>query len=309
MTSEAKPGCDGAHPSHICANVTRNGQIGRAAPRRGRTREGFAPAERSRRDRRWCPPPARLAAVSTGGLLVCGLLIAIFAAGCQTPAEEIGRVKVVAIADTCPTNGFTVVRKTNIDALSSAGYLPVVIPRLADTNLLAAAMDRADALLLVGGTKEQDYEGRIRFELLLMRMAIERGMPILGFCHGHQCINRYFGGTLDSVAKASAGGVVHRGKLPPSVKDCFHMIDIKPGSRLAKGFGATRVEVNTSHTRCIGKVGEGLEVTARADDGIIEAVEHRTLPITGFQFHPERIFRRDPRYLRIIIDALERRGD
>ena len=38
----------------------------------------------------------------------------------------------------------------------------------------------------------------------------------------------------------------------------------------------------------------------------MEAIEHRTLPITGFQFHPERIFRRDPRYLRIIIDALER---
>ena len=238
--------------------------------------------------------------------LACALIAALLMAGCQT-AENPSRVKVVAIADTCPTNGFVLARVTNTDALSAAGYLPVIIPRIADTNLLAAAMDRADALLLVGGVKEQDYEGRIQFELLLMRLAIERGLPIVGFCHGHQCINRYFGGTLGYVAKESSGSVVHRGKESPYVKDCFHAINIKPGSRLAKSFGATRMEVNTSHTRCIKEVGEGLEVTARADDGIIEAVEHRTLPITGFQFHPERIFRRDPRYLRAIVDALERR--
>ena len=237
--------------------------------------------------------------------LACALIAALLMAGCRT-AEPPKRVKVVAIADNCTTNGFVMARITNTDALSAAGYLPVIIPRIADTNLLAAAMDRADALLLVGGVKEQDYEGRIQFELLLMRMAIERGLPIVGFCHGNQCINRYFGGTLGYVAKESSGSVAHRGKESPYVKDCFHMINIKPGSRLAKSFGATRAEVNTSHSRCIKEVGEGLEVTARADDGIIEAVEHRTLPITGFQFHPERIFRRDPRYLRAIVDALER---
>ena len=238
--------------------------------------------------------------------LACALIATLLLAGCQT-AEKSSRVKVVAIADTCPTNGFAMARVTNTDALSAAGYLPVIIPRIADTNLLAAAMNRADALLLVGGVKEQDYEGRIQFELLLMRLAIERGLPIVGFCHGHQCINRYFGGTLGSVAKESSGNVAHRGKESPYVKDCFHAINIKPGSRLAKSFGATRAEVNTSHTRCIKEVGEGLEVTARADDGIIEAVEHRTRPITGFQFHPERVFRRDPRDLRAIVDALERR--
>ena len=59
--------------------------------------------------------------------------------------------------------------------------------------------------------------------------------------HGHQCINRYFGGTLGYVEKESSGNVVHRGKESPYVKDCFHTISIKPGSRLAKGFGATRV--------------------------------------------------------------------
>ncbi len=238
-------------------------------------------------------------------LVACCLFAAASAiTGCQTRSP--GKVKVVALTDGCVTNGFVMARSTNSDALSAAGYIPVLIPRISDTNLLAQAMDRVDALLLTGGIKGQDYPNRIEFEKLLMSMAIERGLPILGFCHGHQCINLYFGGTLMPVPKDSSPSIVHRGKDPPYVKDCFHMINIKPGSRLAEGFGTTRMEVNTSHTMCVKDVGEGLEVTARSDDGVVEAIEHRTLPITGFQFHPERIFRRDPRYLRIIVDALER---
>ena len=162
---------------------------------------------------------------------------------------------------------------------------------------------------IMRGIKEQDYYGRIEFEKLLMKMAIERNLPIVGFCHGHQCINLYFGGTLTSVPKDASPKIVHHGDISPYIKDCFHAINIKPGSRLAEGFGTTRMEVNTSHTKCVKDVGEGLEVTARSDDGVVEAIEHRTLPITGFQFHPERIFRRDPRYLRIIVDALERRKE
>ena len=237
-------------------------------------------------------------------LIACALLAAAFVVGCRTPPSQ--RAKVVALADGCVTNGFVTARNTNADALSAAGYIPMLIPQISDTNLLAQAMDRVDALLLTGGIKGQDYPNRIAFEKLLMGMAIERGLPILGFCHGHQCINLYFGGTIMPVPKDRSPSIVHRGKDPPYVKDCFHMINVKPGSRLAEGFGTTRMEVNTSHTMCVKDVGEGLEVIARSDDGVVEAIEHRTLPITGFQFHPERIFRRDPRYLRIIADALER---
>ncbi len=238
-------------------------------------------------------------------LVACSLFVAAAAiTGCQTRSP--GKVKVVALADGCVTNGFVMARNTNSDALSAAGYIPMLIPRISDTNLLAQAMDRVDALLLTGGIKGQDYPNRIEFEKLLMGMAIERGLPILGFCHGHQCINLYFGGTIMPVPKDRSPSIVHRGKDPPYVKDCFHMINVKPGSRLAEGFGTTRMEVNTSHTMCVKDVGEGLEVIASSDDGVVEAIEHHTLPITGFQFHPERIFRRDPRYLRIIADALER---
>lgn len=100
---------------------------------------------------------------------------------------------------------------------------------------------------------------------------------------------------MADVTKGVSPKVVHHGKESPYVKDCFHMANVKPGSRLAEIFGATRIEVNSSHYYCIGRLGDGLDVTARSDDGVVEAIEHRTLPVTGFQFHPERIFRRDPR--------------
>ena len=238
-------------------------------------------------------------------LLSIYIAAAMLAAGCCTTAPEERRVKVVAIADACTTNGFTIARRTNSDAISAAGFLPVVLPNIADTNLLEYAMDHVDALVLTGSIKGDSSKVRVPFEHLLMRMALERGLPVLGFCHGHQAINLYFGGKIAKVPENRSPKVLHHGKESPYVKDCFHEIEVKPGSRLAAGLdGATRFEVNTSHRWCISELGEGLVVTARSDDGVIEAVEHRTLPVTGFQFHPERIFRKDPRYLRIIRDAL-----
>ncbi len=239
---------------------------------------------------------------------IAAVVAAMLSGGCQTAAPE-RRVKVVAIADACTTNGFTIARRTNSDAIAAAGFLPVVLPNVADTNLLEYAMDNVDALVLTGSIKGDSSKVRVPFEHLLMRMALERGLPVLGFCHGHQAINLYFGGKIAKVPENRSPKVLHHGKESPYVKDCFHEIEVKPGSRLAAGLGgATRFEVNTSHRWCISELGEGLEVTARSDDGVIEAVEHRTLPVTGFQFHPERIFRKDPRYLRIIREALEAKG-
>ena len=94
-------------------------------------------------------------------------LAATFTAGCQTASS--GKVKVVGLADACVTNGFVMARRTNTDALSAAGYIPMLIPQISDTNLLAQTMDRVDALLLTGGVKGQDYPNRIAFEKLLMK--------------------------------------------------------------------------------------------------------------------------------------------
>ena len=241
---------------------------------------------------------------AAGAALMAGLMVE----GCASTsscARDEARVKVIAIAESCVTNRYVMSGQNASLALAAAGFLPVVLPNVADTNLLAYAMDHVDGLVLTGSVKGDDYRRRIPFEHMLIRMAIDRGLPVLGFCHGHQCINMYFGGKIARMGADRSPAIEHRSKQTPSVLHCFHMIDVKPGSRLAQGLGATRYKVNSSHSYSVTELGKGLVVTARAEDGIVEALEHETLPVTGFQFHPEAIFSRDPRYLRIIKDALE----
>lgn len=236
-----------------------------------------------------------------------GAAFLVVFAGCgtlSTDAANEGRKKLVVIADVCTTNGFISARKTNTDAISAAGFLPVIIPNLVDTNAVAAIMDKADALVLTGAIRSSDYPVRNRFESMLIGMAIERGMPVVGFCRGHQMINRYFGGKIANIPKVRTPMVKHRGDVSAYIKDCFHDVEIVPGTRLEKSFGARRVKVNTSHSFHVTELAEGLVVTARSDDGIIEAFEHKTLPITGFQFHPERIYALYPGHLKAIRDAI-----
>ena len=250
---------------------------------------------------------------------VLALLVGIAFAGCRSttcgnaekaPCAEPRTashddLKIVVVAESCVTNRYVMSGRNASDALAAAGYLPVILPNIADTNLLASAMDRAYALVLTGSAKGNDSKVRVAFEKMLIRMALDRGISVLGFCHGHQCINAYFGGKLARLPKERKPMFDHRSKETPSVLHCFHMIDITPGSRLAEGFGATRYKVNSSHDFRVTELGDGLEVTARSDDGTVEALAHKTLPVTGYQFHPEAIYKQDPRYLRIIRDAIE----
>ncbi len=236
--------------------------------------------------------------------------LSVVVLGCATSSKTAApdassRLKIVAIAEACTTNRYVMSGRNASNAIAAAGYLPIILSDIADTNLLAQAMDRVDALVLTGSVKGDAYRHRIAFEHMLIRMALERGKPVLGFCHGHQCINLFFGGTVTPLDPKRTPPLVHRSKEAPSVRHCFHMIDIKPGSRLAEGYGATRYKVNSSHGYRVEQPGKGIVVTARAEDGTVEAIEHESLPVTGFQFHPEAIFDLDERHLRVIKDALE----
>lgn len=239
------------------------------------------------------------------GAMIAACAAALLFSGCCTGRSGSRAIKTVAVAEVCAKEGFVIARRTNFDALAAAGCASVLVPNVADTNALEAIMDKVDALVLTGAVKGSDYPRRNEFEFLLMRMAIERGLPIVGFCRGHQMINRYFGGEIGKIPADLTPAVVHRGKESPYVKDCFHEAEIVPGTRLEKAFGARRCKVNTSHRYHVTKLGKGLKVTARSDDGVIEALEHETLPITGFQFHPERLPSLDPVYARIIRDAID----
>lgn len=217
-----------------------------------------------------------------------------------------GAPKIALIAEGCRTNGMVMVRRTVTDAIVQAGYVPLVLPDTHKSELEDSMLEHADALVIFGGLKG-DVPRRVEFEMRLIRAAAARKMPVVGFCHGLQTINRALGGTIHRNPTNASVKVVHHDTVSPYVRDCFHSADIKPGTLIARALGAGRQRINTSHNYCIDRLADGFDVTATAEDGVIEAVEHRTLPITAFQFHPERLSPSDPRFAELIRLALERR--
>ena len=105
------------------------------------------------------------------------------------------------------------------------------------------------------------------------------GKPVLGICRGQQNINVFLGGTLAKKFKLT-DGVEHLMRK--------HEIVAQPGSLICELFGETFI-TNSRHNNRIDQLADGLKVTARSHDGVIEAIEHESEPIYAVQWHPERM--------------------
>ena len=105
------------------------------------------------------------------------------------------------------------------------------------------------------------------------------GKPVLGICRGQQNINVFLGGTLAKKFKLT-DGVEHLMRK--------HEIVAHPGSLICELFGETFI-TNSRHNNRIDQLADGLKVTARSHDGVIEAIEHESEPIYAVQWHPERM--------------------
>ena len=221
----------------------------------------------------------------------------------EPPAARQGPV--VAIPDYLQTNEVVSAKRSVTETLLAAGAVPVVLPEMDD-----AAADRflsfCDAVLVGGGIAMQDYDRRCSFEDRVIALAAKRGLTIIGICHGCQVINRHFGGKLSPVPEGRK--TIHRdaeyrartGKL------IEHFVTVQPGdSLMSRVFGEGRLKVNSSHTLRCETVAPGFRVTALSeDDGVVEAIEHETLPIYGFQFHPEYYWGEHPKFLELVKAAL-----
>ena len=101
---------------------------------------------------------------------------------------------------------------------------------------------------------------------------------MFGICRGLQVIDVFFGGTL---FQHLATAYVH--------ENTIHTIITSEDGWLRPLLGET-VPVNSYHHQAIRTLGAGLRVTAVSDaDGVIEAVEHDSLPVRAVQWHPERM--------------------
>jgi putative glutamine amidotransferase len=131
---------------------------------------------------------------------------------------------------------------------------------------------------------------RDAYEIELVHACLALDKPLLGICRGHQILNVALGGTLYQDIPSQVGDTLDHVDRSVYEKN-YHLIDIEPGSRLARIYGgSSRRLVNSVHHQAIKGLGEGLVVEARAvPDGVIETVriDDEERWAMGVQWHPE----------------------
>jgi len=153
-----------------------------------------------------------------------------------------------------------------------------------------------DGLLLPGGwdvdpsfygekrdDKVQEVDPELdQTELSLFQQAREREIPVLGICRGQQVINVAMGGTLVQHLEGHEVRALGRSHLA-------HVIEVDPSSELGRAAGGPKVRVNSLHHQAIKRLGEGLQQSARGEDGTVEGVETDDGLIVAVQCHPEEL--------------------
>jgi putative glutamine amidotransferase len=216
-------------------------------------------------------------------------------------------------------HAFHVLGRKYSDAVhAAAGCHPLLLPTGGDPDL-GAYLDLADGILLTGspanvhpehfGQSVRDAELPLDRErddvtLPLVRLAIERALPLFAICRGLQEANVALGGTLLQAVHEEPGRLDHRADPQSDLEAQYgpsHAIDIVAGGELDRILGVRQLHVNSLHGQAIDRLAPGLRVEARASDGTVEAVHISAHP--GFalavQWHPEWRVMHNPLSLRL----------
>lgn len=190
-------------------------------------------------------------------------------------------------------------QKTYLNAVTAAGGIAVLLPpQPVDADVARRVLDGVDGLIITGGrdvdpgsyhhephpATDSPARDRDSWESALLGEALHRGMPVLGICRGAQVINVALGGTLHQHLPDILG---HTGHQQGNAEFSTSTVRTVEGSRLA-GLLGDEAAVQCYHHQGIDRLGDGLTVSARDTDGVVEAVE-----LTGddfvlaVQWHPE----------------------
>jgi putative glutamine amidotransferase len=204
-------------------------------------------------------------------------------------------------------------------AVEKAGGIPVILPFTPALDILPAMAGLVRGFLFTGG-KDMDpglyHQAPVpemgqmdtaldRFQMAVLDLAMAGRRPVLAICRGLQVVNVSLGGSLFQDIETQTAGPVLKHTQDVISFDTDHDISIQQGSRLHDLFG-TCIPVNSRHHQAIDTLGEGLVITARAPDGIIEAAEHKTLPMDLVQWHPELMLMKNNDMLPLFKDFVDR---
>ena len=228
------------------------------------------------------------------------------AAGFSNGGYEIMDKKIILVTGALGKNprGMSAisVNTSYMNAIEAAGGIPLV---MGCTALAEQYAEIADGLLLTGGEsvhparyndtfnnlaggdaavahnlKAGCNTARDEMEFAVFQAFYKRKKPIMGICRGHQLVNAALGGH----------NMLNFPRIHPveHSEGIQHSILTEEGSILNRLYG-NKFMVNSYHRDCADQAGPGVIVSARSEDGVIEAIEHETLPIFSVQFHPERM--------------------
>lgn len=204
-----------------------------------------------------------------------------------------------------------------VAAVKAAGGIPVSLPYLEPGEDVEALLDRLDALVLTGGfdvdmrlfgeelhpEAGRVHPARLQFELDLTRRALARDMPYLGVCLGLQTLNLAYGGGIWQHLPDQVGdGVAHKQKEAERT-GFAHPVALTPGTLAHRVMGVDELEVNSLHHQAAGDPGEGLVVSGRSPDGVVEVLERPDRRFClAVQWHPEDLIDHAPH--RALFEAL-----
>lgn len=202
----------------------------------------------------------------------------------------------------------------------AAGGTPVIIPPVADKEVIVNTLEQLDGLILTGGA---DYNPlwmgeepsthlhginreRDLAELLTARLAFNRQIPTLGICRGIQTLAIALGGKVaqDIQEEASPGTVIIKHAQDADRSEPTHSVRIADGSILSGIYEGETIHVNSFHHQAVVQPGPHFRITATAPDGTVEAIEsteHKA--VMGVQWHPEWLEEEGRRLFKWLVDC------
>ncbi|GIN87218.1 gamma-glutamyl hydrolase [Heyndrickxia sporothermodurans] len=188
-----------------------------------------------------------------------------------------------------------------IQAVINAGGIPIIIPVGIDSDV-SQIVEKIDGLVLSGGGDidptlfgEEPHQklgaispGRDSLEIALIHRFLEANKPVLAICRGIQILSIATGGDMFQDIYSQSNLELLQHSQNATRYHFSHYVKVESNSLLADIAGQTEFKVNSFHHQAVRNVVKPLVVTARASDGVIEAIESSEHNfVLGLQWHPE----------------------